>query len=70
MLFDGGDEATPKVPTTVLQSQMYQGFEVVLKKQVFLAFFYQYRINQKNIESFNRKYNMDTDSFLLYFHTL
>ena len=66
----GGPEATPKVPTTVLQSQMYQGFEVVLKKQVFLAFFYQYRINQKNIESFNRKYNMDTDSFLLYFHTL
>ena len=35
VLFDGGDEATPKVPTTVPQSQMYQGFEVVLKKQAF-----------------------------------
>jgi hypothetical protein len=33
--FDGGDEATPKVPTTAPQSQMYQGFEVVLKKQAF-----------------------------------
>jgi hypothetical protein len=35
----GGDEATPKVPTTVPQSQMYQGFEVVLKKRLFLDFY-------------------------------
>ena len=35
VLFDGGDEATPKVPTTVPQSQMASGLESVLKKQVF-----------------------------------
>ena len=39
MLFDGGDEATPKVPTTVPQSQMYQGFEAVLKNGLFLDYF-------------------------------
>ena len=40
VLFDGGDEAPPKVPTTMPQSQMYQGFEVVFKNQVFSCFFH------------------------------